>query len=59
MACPVPSRSERSAFGRQSVSEIGFTGETVGQTIASRGLLPRAFGPRNFMKNRCLRWGTL
>jgi len=25
---------------------------TVGQTIAFRGLLPRAVGPRNFMKNR-------
>ena len=25
----------------------------------SHGLLPRAFGPRKFMKDRCLRWGML
>src|ERR1700678_907009 len=31
----------------------------VGQTIVFCRLLPRAFGPRNFMKNRCLRWGML
>ena len=31
----------------------------VRQTIILGRLLPRAFGPRDFMQNRCLRWGTL
>src|SRR6202789_3572502 len=31
----------------------------VGQTIVFCRPLPRAFGPRDFVKNRLLRWGML
>ena len=58
---PQPAPLSRRTLDRMAMlSRIGCAKTfEAGQTIGLCRLLPRAFHPRNFMKNRCLRWGML